>query len=192
MAAAMGANLPVMEPTGSMVVDIGGGTTEVAVISLGGIVCSVSVRCGGDRMDEAIVNYFRKMHNLLVGENSAERLKCALFDEHSGSQELRITGREITTGRPKEITASREEVMESLEEPMSVIVETVQKSLEQTPPDLAGDISERGIVMTGGGALLSQLRVRIEEHTDVKTMVADAPLLCVAMGTGKCLDVPFQ
>ena len=188
MAAAMGANLPVMEPTGSMVVDIGGGTTEVAVISLGGIVCSVSVRCGGDRMDEAIVDYFRKMHNLLVGENSAERLKCALFDENSGPQELRITGREITSGRPKEITASREEVMESLKEPMSIIVQTVQKSLEQTPPELAGDIADRGIVMTGGGAMLHQLQEHIQANTGVKTTVADSPLLCVAMGTGKCLD----
>ncbi|ETZ04589.1 MULTISPECIES: rod shape-determining protein [Holospora] len=188
MAAAMGANLPVMEPTGSMVVDIGGGTTEVAVISLGGIVCSVSVRCGGDRMDETIVNYFRKAHNLLVGENSAERLKCSLFDEGVAPQELKITGREMTSGRPKEIIASREEVLESLAEPMALIVETVQKSLEQTPPELAGDISERGIVLTGGGALLAQLRSQIEEHTGVKTMIADAPLLCVAMGTGKCLD----
>lgn len=188
MAAATGANLPVMEPTGSMVVDIGGGTTEVAVISLGGIVCSVSVRCGGDNMDEAIVNYFRKTYNLLVGENSAERLKCSLFENSSPSQELRMTGRELTSGRPTEILVSCEEILESLEEPMGLIVDTVQKALEQTPPELAGDIAERGIVMTGGGALLSPLRDRIEKYTGVKTTVADNPLLCVAIGTGQSLD----
>ena len=188
MAAAMGANLPVMEPTGSMVVDIGGGTTEVAVISLGGVVCSVSVRCGGDNMDEAITAFFRKAHNLLVGENSAERLKCSLFDHNFSATDLKITGREMTTGHPKEISVSCKEILESLEEPLNSIVETVQKTLEQTPPELAGDIAERGIVMTGGGALLTPLRERIEKHTGVKTMVADNPLLCVAIGTGKCLE----
>ncbi|WP_040458142.1 rod shape-determining protein [Holospora obtusa] len=188
MAAAIGANLPVMEPTGCMVVDIGGGTTEVAVISLGGVVCSVSVRCGGDRMDETIVDYFRKSHNLLVGENSAERLKCSLINEDSASQKLKITGREMTTGRPKEILASREEILESLLEPMSLIVETVQRSLEKTPPELAGDIVDRGIVLTGGGAMLARLCSQIEERTGVKTTIAESPLLCVAMGTGKYLE----
>ncbi len=192
MAAAIGANLPVTEPTGSMVVDIGGGTTEVAVLSLGGIVYSRSVRVGGDKMDEAIIAYIRRNHNLLVGEGSAERIKkeigSAYPPEDGVGKGLQIKGRDLMNGVPKEIIIDQSQIADSLAEPVSQIVEAVKVALEQTPPELAADIVDKGIVLTGGGALLGNLDFVLRHATGLPVMIADDPLSCVALGTGRCLE----
>ena len=192
MAAAVGANLPVTEPTGSMVVDIGGGTTEVAVLSLGGIVYSRSVRVGGDKMDEAIIAYIRRNHNLLVGESSAERIKkeigSAFRPEDGLGKTLEIKGRDLMNGVPKELVIDQSQVSESLAEPVTQIIEAVKVALEQTPPELAADIVDKGIVLTGGGALLGNLDFVLRHSTGLPVSIADDPLSCVALGTGRCLE----
>ena len=192
MAAAIGAGLPVTEPTGSMVVDIGGGTTEVAVLSLGGIVYSRSVRVGGDKMDEAIIAYIRRNHNLLVGESSAERIKkdigSACPPENGEGDVMEIKGRDLMNGVPKELLISERQIAESLTEPVGAIVEAVKVALEHTAPELAADIVDKGIVMTGGGALLSNLDFVLRHSTGLAVSIADDPLSCVALGTGRCLE----
>jgi len=192
MAAAIGAGLPVTEPTGSMVVDIGGGTTEVAVISLGGIVYAQSVRVGGDKMDEAIISYIKKNHSLLIGEASAERIKkeigSATMTESGSGRSLNIKGRDLANGVPKEITISESQIVESLAEPINAIVDGVRQALEKTPPELSADIVERGIVLTGGGVLLSNLDVVLQQKTGLPVSIAEDPLSCVALGTGKALE----
>ncbi len=192
MAAAIGAGLPVTEPTGSMVVDIGGGTTEVAVLSLGGIVYSRSVRVGGDKMDEAIIGYIRRNHNLLVGEGSAERIKkqigSACPPEDGDGEVMEIKGRDLMNGVPKELIISQRQIAESLAEPVGAIIEAVKVALEQTPPELAADIVDKGIVLTGGGALLGNLDFVLRHATGLPVSIADEPLCCVALGTGRCLE----
>ncbi|MBM7606943.1 rod shape-determining protein [Ureibacillus composti] len=189
-AAAIGAELPVWDPTGSMVVDIGGGTTEVAVISLGGIVTSESVRIGGDAMDHSIISYIRKTYNLTIGERTAEKIKIeigtARVDDFNEKMEIR--GRDLLTGLPKTIEISSNEICESLREAISAIVDGVKKTLEQTPPELSADVMERGIVLTGGGALLRNLDKVISDETNMPVFIAENPLDCVAIGTGKALD----
>src|SRR5438128_72149 len=192
MAAAIGAGLPVTEPTGSMVVDIGGGTTEVAVLSLGGIVYARSVRVGGDMMDEAIINYIRRHHNLLVGESSAERIKkeigCACPPEHGDGETMEIKGRDLMNGVPKEIVISQRQIAESLAEPVTAIIDAVKVALEHTAPELAADIVDKGIVLTGGGAMLHNLDFVLRHATGLPVSIADDPLSCVALGTGKVLE----
>ncbi len=192
MAAAIGAGLPVTEPTGSMVVDIGGGTTEAAVISLGGIVYTRSVRIGGDKMDEAIIAYIRRNHNLLVGESSAERIKqqigSACIPPRGDGEEIRIRGRDLVNGVPKEVTISERQIAEALAEPVGVIVETVRMALEHTAPEVAADIVDRGIVMTGGGALLRNLDIVLREATGLPVTVAEDPLTCTVIGGGRALE----
>ncbi|MEQ9519111.1 MAG: rod shape-determining protein [Parvibaculum sp.] len=192
MAAAIGAGLPVTEPTGSMVVDIGGGTTEVAVLSLGGIVYSRSVRVGGDKMDEAIIGYIRRHHNLLVGESSAERIKkevgSAAVPADGEGLTIEIKGRDLMNGVPKEIKISQRQIAESLAEPVGAIVEAVKVALEATPPELAADIVDKGIVLTGGGALLANLDQVLRDETGLPVSIADDALSCVALGTGKSLE----
>jgi rod shape-determining protein MreB and related proteins len=192
MAAAIGAGLPVTEPTGSMVVDIGGGTTEVAVLSLGGIVYSRSVRVGGDKMDEAIINYIRRYHNLLVGESTAERIKkeigSAAPPEDGEGRVTEIKGRDLMYGVPKEIIMSERQVAESLAEPVSAILEAVKVALENTAPELAADIVDKGIVLTGGGALLRNLDLVLRHATGLPVSVGEDPLSCVALGTGRALE----
>ncbi len=192
MAAAIGAGLPVTEPTGSMVVDIGGGTTEVAVLSLAGIVYSRSVRMGGDKMDEAIISYIRRNHNLLVGEGSAERIKkeigSACPPEDGEGRVLEIKGRDLMNGVPKELVITERQIAESLSEPVGAIIEAVKVALEHTAPELAADIVDKGIVLTGGGALLSNLDFVLRHSTGLPVSIADDPLSCVALGTGRCLE----
>lgn len=192
MAAAIGAGLPVSEPTGSMVVDIGGGTTEVAVISLGGIVYARSVRVGGDKMDEAIIAYIRRVHNLLTGESTAERIKkeigCACPPADGEGRMMEIRGRDLMNGVPKEIVISERQIAESLAEPVGQIVEAVKVALEHTPPELAADIVDKGIVLTGGGALLTNLDLVLRHATGLAVTIADDPLSCVALGTGHTLE----
>ena len=190
MAAAIGAGLPVMEPTSSMVVDIGGGTTEVAVISLGGIVCSKSVRIAGDKMDEEIVQYMKRKYNLLIGERSAEIIKmtigCAYPDREARS--LDVKGRSLISGKPTIVEINSEEVREAITEPVNIIIATIKNVLENAPPELAGDIVEKGIVLTGGGALLTNLDLLIKDETKLPIAVADDPLSVVARGAGMALD----
>ena len=192
MAAAIGAGLPITEPTGSMVVDIGGGTTEVAVISLRGIVCSRPVRVGGDKMDEAIISYIRRHFNLLIGESTAERIKkevgAAKMIGEEDNPSLEVKGRDLMNGVPKELVISREQVTEALAEPVSAIVEAVKIALETTPPELSSDIVDKGIMLTGGGALLHGIDVVIREATGLPVIVAEDPLSCVALGTGRALE----
>ncbi len=192
MAAAIGAGLPVTEPMGSMVVDIGGGTTEVAVLSLGGIVYGNSVKVGGDRMDEAIVNYIRKHHNLLVGDTTAERIKkeigAAIHPAKGEGKVMAIKGRDLINGVPKEIKITENQIADSLTETVASIVEAVKFTLENTPPELSADIVERGIVMTGGGSMLSRLDELVRIKTGLPVTLADDPLSCVAIGTGKTLE----
>ena len=192
MAAAIGADLPVTEPTGSMVVDIGGGTTEVAVLSLGGIVYARSVRVGGDKMDAASISYIRRNHNLLVGEGSAERIKkeigSACAPDAGEGRTIEIKGRDLMNGVPKEIIITERQVAESLSEPVSQIVEAVKVALEHTAPELAADIVDKGIVLTGGGALLTNLDQVLRNATGLPVSIAEDPLACVVKGTGKALD----
>ncbi|MGI8777979.1 MAG: rod shape-determining protein [Acidimicrobiales bacterium] len=190
MAAAIGAGLPVHEPTGNMVVDIGGGTTEVAVISLGGIVVSQSVRIGGDKLDQAIIAFIKKEYSLALGESTAEEIKIALGSAYQLEEEVRaeIRGRDLVTGLPKTIVTSTEEVREALAEPVSSIVDAVKTTLDKTPPELAADIMEQGIVLTGGGALLHGLDVRLQHETGMPIVIARDPLHSVAIGSGQCLE----
>ena len=192
MAAAIGAGLPVTEPTGSMVVDIGGGTTEVAVLSLGGIVYARSVRVGGDKMNEAIIAYIRRHHNLLIGEGSAERIKeeigSAWPPEEGDGRTMDVKGRDLMDGVPKELTLSERQIAEGLGEPVSQIIEAVKVALEHTAPELAADIVDKGIVLTGGGALLTNMDYVLRYATGLPVSIADSPLKCVALGTGRALE----
>ncbi|MDA8400923.1 MAG: rod shape-determining protein [Actinomycetota bacterium] len=190
MAAAIGAGLPVYEPTGNMVVDIGGGTTEVAVISLGGIVTSQSVRIGGDELDDAIIAFMKKEYSLALGERTAEEIKMALGSAYARDEELHaeIRGRDLVTGLPKTIVITTQEIRRAIEEPVNAIVDAVKVTLDKTPPELAADIMEQGIVLTGGGALLHGLDIRIHEETGMPIVVARDPLNCVAIGSGQCLE----
>jgi rod shape-determining protein MreB and related proteins len=190
MAAAIGAGLPVQEPTGNMIVDIGGGTTEVAVISLGGIVASQSVRVGGDELDEAIIQYIKKEYSLALGERTAEEVKMVLGSAWPMKQELQaeIRGRDLVTGLPKTISTSTEEIRDAVNEPVTAIVDAVKATLDKTPPELAADIMEQGIVITGGGALLQGLDARLNHETGMPIIVADNPLHSVALGSGQSLE----
>jgi rod shape-determining protein MreB len=192
MAAAIGAGLPVTEPTGCMVVDIGGGTTEVAVLSLGGIVFAFSVRVGGDKMDEAIINYIRRSHNLLIGEATAERIKqnigAACVTKESYNIKMSIKGRSLSNGVPQEIEITQAQIAESLFEVVAAIAEAVKNALENTAPELSADIVDRGIVMTGGGSLLAGLAGVIHQATGVPVAVSDKALHCVVLGTGRILE----
>jgi rod shape-determining protein MreB len=190
MAAAIGAGLPITEPTGNMIVDIGGGTTEVAVISLSGIVFSKSVRVGGDKMDEAIIQYIKRKYNLLVGERTAELIKITIGSAYPGTelQTMEIKGRDLVAGVPKTVEITDEEIRDSLLEPINQIVEAVRIGLERTPPELASDIVDKGIVLAGGGALLRNLDTLLREETGLPVMLADDPLTAVVMGAGKMLD----
>jgi len=190
MAAAIGAGLPVHEPTGNMVVDIGGGTTEVAVISLGGIVTSQSVRIGGDELDEAIVSFVKKEFSLALGERTAEEIKITLGSAYPLEQELHaeIRGRDLVSGLPKTIVVSTDEIRRAIEEPVSAIIDAVKVTLDRTPPELAADIMEQGIVLTGGGALLHGLESRLQHETGMPIVVARDPLNCDAVGSGQCLE----
>ncbi|MGE0774814.1 MAG: rod shape-determining protein [Sphingomonadaceae bacterium] len=195
MAAAIGADMPVTEPIGSMVVDIGGGTTEVAVLSLRGLAYTTSVRVGGDKMDEAISSYVRRNHNLLIGESTAERIKqevgVAKMPADGKGSTIHIKGRDLVNGVPKEISITQAQIAEALTEPVSAIVEGVRIALENTAPELAADIVDQGIVLTGGGALLSGLDEVLREATGLPVTVADDPLTCVALGTGRALEDPI-
>ena len=192
MAAAIGAGLPVTEPTGSMVVDIGGGTTEVAVVSLGGVVYARSVRVGGDKMDEAIIAYIRRVHNLLIGEATAERIKkeigSACPPGDGDGRQMKIKGRDLMNGVPKEIVMTERQISEALAEPVSQIVEAVKAALENTAPELSADIVDKGIVLTGGGALLTNLDYVLRYATGLPVIVADDALMCVALGSGQALE----
>jgi rod shape-determining protein MreB len=190
MAAAIGAGLPITEPSGNMVVDIGGGTTEVAVISLAGIVYSQSVRVGGDKMDEAIIAYLKRKYNLLIGEQSAERVKCSIGNAHADGEAatMEVKGRDMVAGVPKTVVVNADEIRDALTEPINSITEAVMMALERTPPELSADIVDKGIVLTGGGALLKNLDVLLREETGLPVMVADDPVSAVVLGSGKALD----
>jgi rod shape-determining protein MreB len=190
IAAAIGAGIDITKACGSMVVDIGGGTTDIAVISLGGTVVSSSIKMAGDKFDEAIVRYMRKKHNIMIGERSAEELKISIGTVFPRPQEvyMDVRGRNLVSGLPKTITVSSSELMEALEEPVSTIVEAVHSVLERTPPELAADISDRGIVMTGGGSLVYGLDKLLQQKTGINVLIADDAVSCVAIGTGKTLD----
>ena len=190
MAAAIGAGLPVHEPTGNMVVDIGGGTTEVAVISLGGIVTSQSIRTGGDELDQAIITYVKKEYSLMLGERTAEEIKMAIGSAFPSPDEphAEIRGRDLVSGLPKTIVVSAEEIRKAIEEPVNSIVDAVKTTLDKCPPELSGDIMDRGIVITGGGALLKGLDERLRHETGMPIHLTDRPLDSVAMGSGKCVE----
>jgi len=191
MAAAIGAGLPVEEATGSMVVDIGGGTTEIAVISLGGIVTSRSIRIGGDEMDTSIVQYIKRMYNLLIGERTAEEIKIKIGSaivQADKNAELDIRGRDLVSGLPKTLTIKSSEVREALSEPIQKIIDAVKGTLEKTPPELASDVMDHGIMMTGGGALLRNLDRLLSHETGMPVLVAEDALSCVGEGTGKSLE----
>ena len=190
MAAAIGAGLPVGEPTGNMIVDIGGGTTEVAVISLGGIVVAQSIRVGGDELDEAIVNYVKREEKLMIGTQTAEEVKLEIGSAFTLKDEMEaeIRGRDMISGLPKTVVLSSEQVREALEEPVSQVVDAVKATLDRTPPELASDIMDRGIVLAGGGSLLAGLDDRLRAETEMPIHVADSPLTCVAVGSGRALE----
>ncbi len=190
MAAAIGAGMPITEPTGNMIVDIGGGTTDVAVISMAGIVYSRTVRVAGNEMDEALVAFMKKRYNLAIGERTAEELKIRLGSAYPLDQEekMEVKGRDLMDGIPKTLVVSSEEIREALSEPVGVIIDAVRQALEQTPPELAADIVDRGIVLTGGGALLRNLDKRLREETGLPVLIADDPLSSVCLGAGKMLD----
>ena len=190
MAAAIGAGLPVQEPTGSMVVDIGGGTSEVAIISLGGIVTSRSIRIGGNKMDEAIISHIKKEYNLMIGERTAEEIKITIGSAYPMEQEefMDIRGRDLITGLPKTLKISSTEVLESLREPISGIIEAIKLTLEKTPPELASDVMDKGIMLTGGGALLHGMEQLVREETGMPVSIADNPLDCVVIGAGRVIE----
>ena len=190
MAAAIGSDLPIHEPAGNMVVDIGGGTTEVAVISLGGIVTSTSLRIGGDELDEAIIAHVKKEYSLLLGERTAERVKHMLGSAYPSKNEMRaeIPGRDLVSGLPKTISITDSELRQALDEPVTAIIDSVKQTLDRTPPELAGDIMQRGIVLTGGGALLKGLDRRLRHETGMPVRLAADPLASVALGSGRCLE----
>ena len=190
MAAAIGAGLPITEPSGNMIIDIGGGTTEVAIISLAGIVYANSVRIGGDKMDEAILNYVKRKYNLLIGESTAERVKIELGSAYPSDEPatMMVKGRDLVAGVPKTLEINAEDVREALSEPVNAIVEATRIALERTPPELAADIADKGIVLTGGGALLKNMDVLLREETGLPIMLAEDPFTAVVMGCGQCLD----
>jgi len=190
MAAAIGAELPVQEPTGSMVVDIGGGTTEVAVVSLGGIVTSQSIRIGGDEFDEAIINQVKKEYNVMIGERTAEEIKMEIGSAYplTDEEDVEIRGRDLLTGLPRNIILSSEEIRLAIEEPVSAIVAAVKATLEKTPPELASDLMDRGIVLTGGGSQLRNLDERLRQETGMPVHLTEDPLTCVVLGSGKALE----
>ena len=192
VAAAIGANLPVSEPTGSMIVDIGGGTTEVAVLSLGGVVLSTSIRVAGDKFDAAIVEYMRSTHKLAIGEATAERMKkdigSACPPDDGEGESMHVKGRDLITGLPKELKISQKQIAEALAEPVAQVIDTIKRALEQTPAELAADIVERGIMLTGGGCLLGNLDKVLRRATSLPVSIAEDPLLCVVMGTGRALE----
>ncbi|URN05811.1 rod shape-determining protein [Actinomadura madurae] len=191
MAAAIGAGLPVYEPTGNMVVDIGGGTTEVAIISLGGIVTSQSVRVGGDELDQAVISFSKKEYSLMLGERTAEEIKMAIGSAYPGGDEephAEIRGRDLVSGLPKTVVISAEEVRRAIEEPVNAVVDAVKTTLDKCPPELSGDIMDRGIALTGGGALLKNLDERLREETGMPIHLVDNPLDSVVLGTGKCVE----
>ena len=194
MAAAIGADLPISEATGSMVVDIGGGTTEVGVISLGGMVYSGSVRVGGDKLDEAIINYIRRNYGMLIGEATAELIKKEIGSAFPGSEvhEMEVKGRNLAEGIPRSFTISSNEILEALAEPLNQIVSAVKSALEQTPPELGADIAEKGMVLTGGGALLRNLDRLLMEETGLPVIVSEDPLTCVVRGSGRALEMIEQ
>lgn len=190
MAAAIGAGLPIAEPAGNMIVDIGGGTTEVAIISLSGIVYSRSLRVAGDKMDEAISHYLKRKYNLLIGERTAEKIKISIGTAYPENEvrTMEIKGRDLIAGVPKTLEINSEEIREAIQEPVNAIVEEVKAALERTPPELAADIVDRGIFLAGGGALIRNIDVLIREETGMPVIIADDPLTCVVLGTGKALD----
>src|SRR5437899_1230177 len=190
MAAAIGAGLPIHEPTGNMVVDIGGGTTEVAVISLGGIVTSTSLRVGGDELDESIIQHVKKEYSLLLGERTSEAIKFAVGSVFPMPEEMiaEIKGRDLVSGLPKTITITAEEIRRAIEEPVNAIIDAIKTTLDRTPPELSADIMDRGIVLTGGGALLRGLDKRLRHETGMPVTIADTPLQAVVLGSGKCLE----
>ncbi|MCL5676760.1 MAG: rod shape-determining protein [Firmicutes bacterium] len=192
MAAAIGAGLPVDEPTGNMVVDIGGGTTEVAIISLGGIVTSKSIRVAGDEMDEAVVHYVKRTYNMMIGERTAEEVKISIGSAYpvtDGREGMEIRGRDLVTGLPRTLKVTAEEIRSALTDPVAAIIEAIKVTLEKTPPELAADIMDRGIVMTGGGSLLRGLDRLVSKETGMPVHVSEEALLCVVKGTGKVLDM---
>jgi len=191
MAAAIGAGLPVEQASGSMVVDIGGGTTEIAIISLNGVVYSESVRVGGDRFDEAIITYVRRNYGSLIGDATAERIKKEIGCAYQSNEihELDVRGRNLAEGVPRSFTLNGDEILEALQEPLTAIVQAVKSALEQSPPELASDIAESGLVLTGGGALLKDLDKLLTEETGLPVIVADDPLTCVARGGGKAMEL---
>jgi rod shape-determining protein MreB len=191
MAAAIGAGLPVSEPTGNMIVDVGGGTTEVAVISLGGIVVSQSLRVGGDEMDDAIISHVKKEYKLLIGQQTAEEIKLEIGSAFDMREEFHaeVRGRDMLTGLPKTVVLSSDEVRHALEEPVSQIIDAIRSTLDKTPPELAADIMDRGIVLAGGGALLAGLDERLRHETQMPSHLAESPLTCVAVGSGRSLEV---
>jgi rod shape-determining protein MreB len=190
MAAAIGAGLPVAEPTGNMIVDVGGGTTEVAVISLGGIVVSQSLRVGGDEMDEAIISHIKTEYKLLVGQQTAEEIKLEVGSAFDLKEEVQaeVRGRDMLTGLPKTVVLSSEEVRRALEGPVNQIIDAIKSTLDKTPPELAADIMDRGIVLAGGGALLNGLDERLRHETQMPVHLAESPLTCVAVGSGRSLE----
>lgn len=190
MAAAIGAGLPVGEPTGSMIVDIGGGTSEVAVISLAGIVVAQSIRIGGDELDEAIIAYIKKEYKLMIGSQTAEELKLEIGSAYplEHEEEAEIRGRDLVTGLPKNLVISSEEVREAIAEPVAAIVDAIKSTLDKTPPELASDIMDRGIMLAGGGSLLRGMCERVREETQMPVNLAESPLTCVAVGSGRSLE----
>ncbi len=190
MAAAIGAGLPIAEPSGNMIVDVGGGTTEVAVISLSGIVYSQSVRVGGDKMDEAIIQHMKRKYNLLVGERTAETIKCTIGTAYPTEEvmTMEVKGRDLVAGLPKTLEVNSDEIREALQEPINSIVEAVRIALERTPPELSADIVDKGIVLAGGGALLKNLDILLREETGLPVIIADDPMSAVVIGSGKALD----
>lgn len=190
MAAAIGVGLPVDQPSGSMIIDIGGGTSEIAVIALNGIVNNISVRIAGDELDEAIVSYLKKNYNLLIGERTAEEIKWKIGSAYplENEETMEIKGRDLVAGVPKTMKVTSSQIREAMAEPIGSIIDATRQALEQTPPELASDILDRGIIMTGGGALIRGLDKRLRQETNLPVIVADDPLTCVARGTGKCLE----
>lgn len=195
-AAALGAKLDINEPEGNMVIDIGGGTTDIAVLCLGGIVCKRSIRVGGDKLDESIIRYMRREHNLMIGERTAEEIKitvgCAVPEGRKEETEMEVKGRDLITGLPKTITINSKQTYKAMEESIDAIIAGIRDVMERTPPELAADIMSKGVVLTGGGSLVDSLDVRISRETGVAVTVADDPISCVVMGTGEVLKRSFS